>query len=248
MFDCQSLFKKCLLFSPPATAKKQGWTSGQFCEFVKDCDVFIFTCHPVQGDVPPLWDFLQHLRDLYDALESKIVFPKREALLEDPVFRQDKAQLHETLKEFMSPSIKIDRPADDFTFDEHTLKIIYEFASKNYETHPKNGLGAWHVKAGFSTAGRGNKKAYTIKEIPRKASQVFRKYGLWSVPYVQVERTYANSVVRRFFNLFMCIYICIYILIFTLHFVGRQGIFFIGPPAREIRRPVYGSSTYTRQR
>ena len=112
--------------------------------------------------MPPLWDFLQRLRDLYDALEAKIVFSNREALLEDSVFRQDKAQLHETLKEFMSPSIKIDRPADDFSFDESTLKIIYEFASKHFETHPKNGVGAWHVKAGFSTAGRGNKKAKTI--------------------------------------------------------------------------------------
>ena len=201
----EALFKitiSLIYYSPslPATAKKRGWTSEQFCEFVKDCDIFIFTCHPVQGDVPPPWNFLQHLKDLYDALEGKIIFPEREALLKDPIFRQDKAQLREILKEFMSPSIKIDRPADDFTFDEPTLKIIYEFASKNYESHPKTGVGAWHVKAGFSTAGRGNKKAKTIKEIPRKASQNFRKYGLWSVPYVQVERTYANSVVRLFFN------------------------------------------------
>ena len=190
-------FKKSHYFRPPATAKKRGWTSEQFCEFAKDCDVFIFTCHPVQGDVPPPWDFLQHLRNLYDALADKIVFPKREALLEDSVFRQDKAQLHETLKEFMSQTIKIDRPEDDFTFDEPTLKKIYDFAKQNYEVHPQNGVGAWHVKAGFSTAGRGNKTAKTIPQIPRKASQTFRKYGLWSVPYVQVERTYANSVVRQ---------------------------------------------------
>ena len=124
------------------------------------------------------------------------MFPNREALLEDAIFRQDKAQLHETLKEFMSQTIKIERPHDDFTFDELTLNRIYEFAKTNYEVHPKNGVGAWHVKAGFTTASRGNKTAKSIIQIPRKASQTFRKYGLWSVPYVQVERTYANSVVR----------------------------------------------------
>ena len=55
----------CLFLS--ADAKKQGWTSQQFCEHVKDCDIFIFVCHPVQADVPPPWDFQLHLRYLYDA-------------------------------------------------------------------------------------------------------------------------------------------------------------------------------------
>ena len=100
----------------------------------------------------------------------------------------------------MSPSIKIDRSDDDFTFDKPTLKNIYDFASKNYECYPENGVGKQHVKAGLSTAGRGNKTAMNIPQIPRKSSQDFRKYGLHSVPYVQAQRSYANLVVQNKFT------------------------------------------------
>jgi hypothetical protein len=186
-----------------AKATQLGWSSGDFIRHaVKPCDVFIFACHPVQADLPPIhppWDFRKHLKDLHAALKEKIVFPENvDALLYDPIFTQDKAKLYEMLKDVMTPSLIIDRPADGVTFSEPVLRKIYDFSSKNYEFHEKVGLGKWHIKAGFSTASRGVARAQSIPDIPVTCRHVFDRLGLHSVPYIILQRTFSNSVVKSY--------------------------------------------------
>ena len=149
----------------------------------------------MQGDEPPLWDFAQHLHDLYEVLKTKITFPDDpKAILEDPVFRQDKVMLNNILKEFMTPTLIINRP-DGNVFGKDTLQNIYEFGKKNVEVQPKLGVGSWHVKASFTTSNRGVKRSKRLFDAPRTAIAVFNRWGLHSVHQCLFQRTFCNSVV-----------------------------------------------------
>ena len=173
-----------------------GWSSKDFCKFVEDCEIFICTGHPVQADEPPPWDFREHLRNLYEVIKNKITFPDDpKALLDDPVFRQDKSQLHELIGDFMTPTLIVNRPTQDCAMDKSTLKKIYDFCKSNYEVHKKNGVGGWHIKGSFTTSNRGVIRAFTIPEVPRKMRTMFNRWGLHSVPDCQLQRTFSNSIV-----------------------------------------------------
>ena len=187
-----------LLIIALAEAKTKGWTSEDYCKVAENCDVFIFTCHPVQGDEPPLWDFRKHLLNMYEVLKNKITFPDDpKAVLEDPVFRQDKAQLYEMLSEYMTPTLIVSRPQPGSTFDKPTIKRLYEFGKNNYEVHPKHGAGSWHIKGSFTTNNRGVTRALTLPQAPRLMMAMFNRWGLHSVPDCLFQRTFANSFVRR---------------------------------------------------
>ena len=177
-------------------AKTRGWSSEDFCKFASNCDIFIFTCHPVQCDEPPLWNFREHLRALYEILKNKITFPDDpRAILEDPVFRQDKVQLYEMLSKYMTPTIIISRPQSGSTFDHETIRRMYNFGTRNYDVHPKVGAGSWHIKGSFTTNNRGVTRAITLSKAPRLMMAMFNRWGLHSVPDCQFQRTFANSIV-----------------------------------------------------
>jgi len=179
-----------------ADAKKKGWSSEDFCDWSRDCDVFIFACHPCQGDIPPIWNFHQHLRNLFAALKDKITYPENlEALLEDGAFSQDKVRINDVLKDEMAPILVIDRPKNG-TFSQKTLKEIHHFASNSIGDVHRHGLGCWHIKGSFSTNNRAVKRAKMLCLIPSFCRQIFNKYGHWSIPNVICQRTFANSVVR----------------------------------------------------
>ena len=115
-----------------------GLASEDFSEFAKNCVIFIFTCFPVQGDEPSLWDFRENFRMLNDVLKHKIIFSDDpRALLEVPVFRQDKVQLYELLREYMTPTLIISRPQPGSTFDETTNQQIYNFDKKYLIYEPR---------------------------------------------------------------------------------------------------------------
>ena len=107
--------------------------------------------------------------NLYEVIKHKITFPDDpRALLEDPVFRQDKAQLYELIREFMTPTLIVNRPSEDCAMDVSTLKKIYNFCKLNYEVHPIHGAGSWHIKGSFTTSNRGVVRAFTISESSEK--------------------------------------------------------------------------------
>jgi hypothetical protein len=192
----KNVINELLLLTVIVDAKIKGWKSEDFCEFAKNCDVFIFTCHPVQGDEPPLWDFREHLRRLYDVLKHKITFPDNpKALLEDPVFRQDKVQLYEVLSEYMTPTITIPRPQPGMTFEKSTIRQIYDFGKRNYEVQPKYGVGVWYIKTSFATNNRGVTRALKLVKAPRLMMAMYNRWGLHSVPDCLFQRTFANSIV-----------------------------------------------------
>jgi hypothetical protein len=118
-----------------------------------------------------------------------------DAIILDPIFRQDKEQLYELIKDFMTPSIIINRPEDDESFNEKVLTKIFNFAKDNHDYHPKTGAGKWHIKGGFSTASRAVTIANSIPEIPARCRQIFKRLGHHSIPYVILQRSFANSVV-----------------------------------------------------
>ena len=135
--------------------------------------------------------------NLYEVIKHKITFPDDpRALLEDPVFRQDKAQLYELIREFMTPTLIVNRPPEDCAMDVSTLKKIYNFCKLNYVVHPIHGAGSWHIKGSFTTSNRGVVRAFTISEVPRKMRSMFNRWGLHSVPDCQLQRTFANTIVR----------------------------------------------------
>jgi hypothetical protein len=149
----------------------------------------------VQGDEPPLWDTTQHLLDLYEVLKTKITFPDDpKAILEDPVFRQDKVLLNNILREFMTPTLIINRP-DGNSFKKDTLESIYEFGKKNIEVQQKLGVGSWHVKASFTTSNRGVKRSKKLVSVPNDAIAVFNRWGLHNVNQCLFQKTFCNSVV-----------------------------------------------------
>ena len=185
-----------MLFTALAEAKQRGWSSEDFCKFAKPCDVFIFTCHPVQCDEPPLWVFREHMLQLYEVLKHKITFPDDpDALLKDPVFRQDKVQLYELLSDYMTPTIIISRPQPGLTFEIPTIQRIHDFGKRNYEVHAEQGVGSWHIKGSFTTNNRGVTRALKLVKAPRLMMAMFNRWGLHSVPDCLFQRTYANSIV-----------------------------------------------------
>ena len=184
----------------PGQAKNRGWSSEDFCKYAENCDVFIFTGHPVQADEPPPWNFREHLCNLYEVIKNKITFPDDpKAILEDPVFRQDKAQLYELIREFMTPTLIVKRPPQDCVMGKSTLLKIYNFCISNYEIHPSSGAGSWHIKGSFTTSNRGVTRAFTIPEVPRKMRSMFNRWGLHSVPDCLLQRTFANTIVKTFY-------------------------------------------------
>ncbi len=131
-------------------------------------------------------------------LKLKITFPDDpRAILEDPVFRQDKVLLNRLLKEFMAPTFIINRPNTGETFSKESLKDIYDFGKSTFEVQPKLGIGSWHIKGTYTTSNRGVTRATRLYNVPSKAISVFNRWGLHNVKQCLFQKTFANSVVSH---------------------------------------------------